>query len=206
MTFQSGITAAGSRSYYTLIYVVAIVLVACVSMFLGVLALEVWRSLRFAKRVDKHRRRSRVASVLGSSSTFALASGTSSSASSDRNRRHSSMPGWMSNPLMSRSSRTPLATAPLLPLTTSAALENSGNQPESEVSRSVNPSPSHSQTTVGNAHDGCDLRVEDTTAVERPSTGTGGPQLSRAMLTALHTFRSTAAITAGGGPSRGATS
>ena len=53
MTFQSGVTAVGGRPYYLLTYVVAIVLVACVSAFVSVLGLEVWRSVRFARKL-KH--------------------------------------------------------------------------------------------------------------------------------------------------------
>jgi hypothetical protein len=50
MAFQSGVTAEGSGSHALLTWVVAVVLVACVSVFVGMLALEVYRSYRFARR------------------------------------------------------------------------------------------------------------------------------------------------------------
>jgi hypothetical protein len=87
MTFQSRITAVGSRAHYALTYLVAIVLVACVSAFLGVLAQEVWRSLRFAKKVQALRRQSR------HSNRHLLSS------SSEREQP------WMTNPLKRLTSR-----------------------------------------------------------------------------------------------------
>lgn len=50
MAFQSGVTAEGSGSHTSLTWAVALVLVACVSIFVGMLALEVYRSYRFARR------------------------------------------------------------------------------------------------------------------------------------------------------------
>jgi hypothetical protein len=51
MTFQSGVAAVGGAPYLTLTWLVATVLSACIALFLGMLALEVWRSVRFARRV-----------------------------------------------------------------------------------------------------------------------------------------------------------
>jgi hypothetical protein len=50
MTFQSGVTAAGSGPHTALTVLVAAVLVGCVTLFLGMLAREVWNSVRFARR------------------------------------------------------------------------------------------------------------------------------------------------------------
>jgi hypothetical protein len=58
MTFQSGVTSAGSGTHTALTALVAVVLVGCVTVFVGMLAREVWNSLRFARR--RHRRASAV--------------------------------------------------------------------------------------------------------------------------------------------------
>jgi hypothetical protein len=65
MTFQSGVAVEGSGSYLLLTYVVAVVLVACVAGFVGMLVLEVLRSIRFARDTSASRRRSRIASLAG---------------------------------------------------------------------------------------------------------------------------------------------
>ena len=51
MAFQSGVTAVGSRSHLALTWLVAIVLVACIGLFVGVLVAEVWRSVQFARKM-----------------------------------------------------------------------------------------------------------------------------------------------------------
>jgi hypothetical protein len=58
MAFQSGVTAVGSTPHLALTWLVAIVLVACITLFLGMLAVEVWRSLQFARRVHAVRKSS----------------------------------------------------------------------------------------------------------------------------------------------------
>jgi amino acid transporter len=50
MAFQSGVTAEGSGPHAALTWTVALVLVTCVGLFMGMLALEVYRSYRFARR------------------------------------------------------------------------------------------------------------------------------------------------------------
>jgi hypothetical protein len=50
MTFQSGVTDTGSSGHAALTYLVALVLVSCVGVFAGMLALEVWNSVKFARR------------------------------------------------------------------------------------------------------------------------------------------------------------
>jgi hypothetical protein len=51
MAFQSGVTVPGTGSHTALTWVVALVLVACVALFNAMLAREVYRSLRYARRV-----------------------------------------------------------------------------------------------------------------------------------------------------------
>jgi hypothetical protein len=50
MTFQSGVTSAGSGAHTALTVLVALVLVSCVSVFVAMLGREVWNSVRFARR------------------------------------------------------------------------------------------------------------------------------------------------------------
>lgn len=50
MAFQSGVTAEGSGPHAALTWTVALVLVTCVGLFMGMLTLEVYRSYRFARR------------------------------------------------------------------------------------------------------------------------------------------------------------
>jgi hypothetical protein len=58
MAFQSGVTAEGSGSHTILTWAVALVLVACITLFLAVLVAEVFRSYRFATRLVDIRRSS----------------------------------------------------------------------------------------------------------------------------------------------------
>ncbi len=51
MTFQSGVAAVDGAPYKALTWLVAIVLVGCIALFLGMLGAEVWRSVRFARTV-----------------------------------------------------------------------------------------------------------------------------------------------------------
>lgn len=51
MTFQSGVAAVGGGAHLALTWLVALVLVSCISLFAGMLVLEVWRSVRFARTV-----------------------------------------------------------------------------------------------------------------------------------------------------------
>jgi hypothetical protein len=51
MAFQSGVAAVNSTPHLALTWLVAIVLVSCILLFLGMLALEVWRSVRFARHM-----------------------------------------------------------------------------------------------------------------------------------------------------------
>jgi hypothetical protein len=57
MTFQSGVTTPGSGPHKVLTWTVAFVLVTAVSFFVGLLAVEVWRSVLFARRVTSMVRR-----------------------------------------------------------------------------------------------------------------------------------------------------
>lgn len=56
MAFQSGVAEVGSGPHLALTWLVAIVLVACIALFVGMLAMEVWRSVRFAHRVAAARK------------------------------------------------------------------------------------------------------------------------------------------------------
>ena len=56
MTFQSGVTAVGSNVHLALTYIVAIVLVLCVGCFVGILAVEVLRSVQFARHLRRKRK------------------------------------------------------------------------------------------------------------------------------------------------------
>jgi hypothetical protein len=56
MAFQSGVAAVGSGPHLALTWLVAIVLVTCIALFLGMLGVEIWRSVRFARRVAAARR------------------------------------------------------------------------------------------------------------------------------------------------------
>jgi hypothetical protein len=58
MAFQSGVTASGSGSHTLLTWLVALVLIGCVVVFMAMLALEVFRSWRFARHMGALRRRS----------------------------------------------------------------------------------------------------------------------------------------------------
>jgi hypothetical protein len=51
MAFQSGVTSVGSGPHLALTWLVAIVLVSCICLFFGMLAVELWRSVQFARRV-----------------------------------------------------------------------------------------------------------------------------------------------------------
>ncbi len=57
MAFQSGVAAAGSGPHLLLTYAVAAVLVGSVCVFVAMLAVEVWNSVRFARRVHRTVRR-----------------------------------------------------------------------------------------------------------------------------------------------------
>jgi hypothetical protein len=63
MAFQSGVAEVGSGPHLALTWLVAIVLVTCIALFGGVLAMEVWRSMRFAHQVAAARKVSVVAKV-----------------------------------------------------------------------------------------------------------------------------------------------
>lgn len=63
MAFQSGVAAVGSGPHLALTWLVAIVLVACITLFLGMLAVEVWRSVRFARRVADARKETTTTTV-----------------------------------------------------------------------------------------------------------------------------------------------
>jgi hypothetical protein len=76
MAFQSGVTTAGSGSHVALTWAVALVLVTCVCIFMGMLALEVYRSYRFARLVGTVRRASMTpGSQLGHAIGMALREG-----------------------------------------------------------------------------------------------------------------------------------
>jgi hypothetical protein len=51
MAFQSGVAAVNSTPHLALTWLVAVVLVACILLFLGMLSVEVWRSVQFARRM-----------------------------------------------------------------------------------------------------------------------------------------------------------
>ncbi len=55
MAFQSGVAAVGSAPHVILTWLVAFVLVACILLFFGMVVLEVWRSVQFARRVHAMR-------------------------------------------------------------------------------------------------------------------------------------------------------
>ncbi len=63
MAFQSGVAEVGSGPHLALTWLVAIVLVVCIALFLGMLAVEVWRSARFANRQASARKSSAAAPV-----------------------------------------------------------------------------------------------------------------------------------------------
>jgi hypothetical protein len=58
MVFQSGVAAEGGGPHLTLTYAVAVVLVASVGTFATMLGLEVWNSVRFARKARSTRRAS----------------------------------------------------------------------------------------------------------------------------------------------------
>jgi hypothetical protein len=51
MAFQSGVATVGSGPHVVLTWLVAVVLVTCIGLFVGVLSVEVWQSIKFARRV-----------------------------------------------------------------------------------------------------------------------------------------------------------
>jgi hypothetical protein len=65
MAFQSGVAAVNSTPHLALTWAVAVVLVGCVALFLGMLGVEVWRSVHFARRVHSVRKASIKASPVG---------------------------------------------------------------------------------------------------------------------------------------------
>ncbi len=58
MAFQSGVAAVNSTPHLALTWLVAIVLVACIFLFLSMLSVEVWRSVQFARRMHAVRKAS----------------------------------------------------------------------------------------------------------------------------------------------------
>jgi hypothetical protein len=68
MAFQSGVAAVDSTPHLALTWLVAVVLVACILLFLGMLSVEVWRSVQFARRVQAVRRASTASSPVGRAS------------------------------------------------------------------------------------------------------------------------------------------
>jgi hypothetical protein len=68
MAFQSGVAAVGSTPHLALTWLVAVVLVACILLFLGMLSVEVWRSVQFARRVHAIRKASTASSPGGRAS------------------------------------------------------------------------------------------------------------------------------------------
>jgi hypothetical protein len=62
MAFQSGVAAVNSTPHLALTWLVAVVLVACILLFVGMLSIEVWRSVQFARRMHAVRRASIVSS------------------------------------------------------------------------------------------------------------------------------------------------
>jgi hypothetical protein len=68
MAFQSGVAAVGSTPHLALTWLVAVVLVACSLLFLGMLSVEVWRSVQFARRVHAIRKASTTSSPVGHAS------------------------------------------------------------------------------------------------------------------------------------------
>jgi hypothetical protein len=71
MAFQSGVTVEGSGPHSVLTWLVAVVLVSCIGLFAGMLAVEVWRSVQFARRVATVVRKASVTSGPRRSSTRA---------------------------------------------------------------------------------------------------------------------------------------
>jgi hypothetical protein len=55
----------GSGPHVVLTWLVAVVLVSCICLFLGVLAVEVWRSIQFAHRVHLVVRKATATATLG---------------------------------------------------------------------------------------------------------------------------------------------
>jgi hypothetical protein len=68
MAFQSGVAAVDSTPHLALTWLVAVVLVACILLFLGMLSMEVWRSVQFARRVHAVRKASAASSPGGRAS------------------------------------------------------------------------------------------------------------------------------------------
>jgi hypothetical protein len=112
MAFQSGVAAEGSGPHVALTWVVALVLVSCVALFVLLLAVELYRSYRFARRVvhavrkasaSAKRRLSRVGSVVslplapggGVQATGSL----SIDAGAAKASRVPASAAWVSNPL-----------------------------------------------------------------------------------------------------------
>ena len=134
MTFQSGVTAVGGRPYYLLTYVVAIVLVACVSAFVSVLGLEVWRSVRFARKL-KHVKRQATASASESATASTRRSHADHSLPQSLAADHVQLHGsdgtstasesrWMTNPMKRR-----VAPPPCSPEIEACASAESGVSP-----------------------------------------------------------------------------
>ncbi len=65
MAFQSGVAEVGSGPHLALTWLVAIVLVTCIALFVSMLAMEVWRSIRFAHQVAVAKKASSSAAKVG---------------------------------------------------------------------------------------------------------------------------------------------
>jgi hypothetical protein len=119
MTFQSGVTAAGARSHTALTYLVAMVLMGCVALFCGMLAMEVWCSVQYARRASKtlHQpsaaRRSQPATSGRAELRSAPASSGSPSGAQTGASVHagSSATAWTQNPLQPKASAHVLSKA-----------------------------------------------------------------------------------------------
>ncbi len=65
MAFQSNVAVSGGTAHTALTWVVALVLITSVLAFFGILALEVWRSVVFARKASAAVKRTSVAATEG---------------------------------------------------------------------------------------------------------------------------------------------
>lgn len=112
MAFQSGVTTVGSGPHVVLTWLVAVVLVSCICLFLGVLAVEVWRSIQFAHRVHLVVRKATATATLGKPEgpdPWAQAASTLQVAPAQGSDNVDVALAWVDNPLRRASREEPEA-------------------------------------------------------------------------------------------------
>jgi hypothetical protein len=98
MTFQSGVAEVGTGPHRFLTYVVALVIVGCMVLFFAVLAVEVYKSVRFAARASATLRR------------VSMAQGAARPAPAAK--VHPPASPWITNPLKDTAARSSGSPAP----------------------------------------------------------------------------------------------